>query len=84
MIEALIKLVDAVRWISVPAWKKIIGQLDKETLIWLRDEGVYSFKYFTRDDWMDASDKKQLLQLINERIADSGPEDILTILKGLM
>lgn len=70
MSKFLVKLIDLVnngKWIE---WRKVVENADKETLLYLRDEAQYKWKYFTRDDWMDGEFKAQLFDQIKERLSE--------------
>lgn len=84
MLKALMTLINSGRWIGEAAWVKIIGMADEETLLWLRDCGLYEIKYFTREDWLGPTAADRMRVLINERLAELDGEDIISILKGLL
>jgi hypothetical protein len=66
-LTVLKKLVDK-KFINYNQWQAIIEKADKETLIYLRDNARYGWKYFTRDDWMDPSLKADLFKRVAARI----------------
>lgn len=81
ILSALMKLINSGRWINESQWVEIINHADKKTLLYLKDEGFWSIKYFTRDDWLGVEVRDRLLPLVNERLKES--DTIATIMKGL-
>jgi hypothetical protein len=76
-LRALLKLVESNHWITPHMWERIIQTADEETLLYLKDEAIPSWKLFVRDDWMDPQTRAHLMELILHRLDDLKDADAL-------
>jgi hypothetical protein len=82
MLSALLKLVNSGRWIGENTWARIIEKADKQTLLYLKNDGFWSLKYFTRNDWLGPEVRDRLLEQVNDRLDHLESAGVIAFLKG--